>query len=303
MKILLTGSNGVVGNYLLPFLNDNPDVKEIVGISRRATYYYGSHPQKNKVKYIEAESHLEDRVWVARLISELRPDVIINLAGISTSNSPAFDIWNNNTNICLNLLENCVLFNQTVKFVQASSASAYALPLSVYAVSKLACENLVQSYSEIYDNIKAFSVVFPAVVGRGNKHGLLADLVNKIKSPGDTITLFGKYPGSKKPFIYAKNLASLINELLFDNNPSEEYRWKGWSLNICPENSLTVAEVAEIVMNKLSIHKNIIWNETKVWKGDQKEVEPMGSLFDNDRILSSEAAIKMALEDILNEAL
>lgn len=301
MKILLTGANGVVGQHLLPFLNDNPDVEEIIGISRNARYYYGAHPQRNKVKYIEAESHLEDKLWVARLISEIKPDMIINLAAVSTSSSPAHEVWKN-TNITLNLLDSCVMFNQGVKFLQASSMSVEGYPTSVYSASKLACESLVASYTDLNDNIQGMSVRFPAVVGKGNRHGLLIDLISKLRSDSEVIALFGNYPGSRKPFIYAKNLADIINQLLFD---VKQCFWTWCSpMTICPVDNLTVEEVARIVMRKLNINKPIIWDSTKVWKGDQKAIEP-NPLFTlihfRNQILHSEMAVSMAVEEIINE--
>lgn len=299
MKILLSGSSGICAKYLLPFLMDNPDIKEIVGVSRYARHYYGNHPDRVKEKYVEAESQLDKKNYAFRLISELKPTHILNFAGISTSYSPALDIWDTNTKITLNLLESCKSLNHPVRFLQASSIAVENIPISIYSASKLACENIVESYNQLYPElIEGINVRFCAVVGKNNKHGLLMDLVNKLKSDSEKLVLWGERPGSRKPFIYAKNLAEILNNLMF----AEDKFWHWGRFKICPTDSLTVEQVAGIAMDYLSIKKEIEWVESKVWRGDQSIVFPSqkGNYFDK-MVLSSKAAIRAAIGDILNE--
>ena len=272
---------------------ENPFIEEIVGINRDSEDFYCT---KKKKKYIEANYSLDRYIQVSSLIRDFLPTHILNFAAISTSSSPALDLFDNNTAITLNLLESCAQLNHKVNFFQASSLSVENIPLNVYAVSKLACENLVEGYSQVYPElINGFSCRFPAVVGSNNKHGLLKDIVSKLKAPGNTITLFGEAPGSRKPFIYGKNLAEILNYLMFT---SEHWEWS--TLKIAPTDSLTVQKVARIAMDKLNIHKEIVWDKNRVWRGDQEIVFPSAprNYFDG-QVLSSESAIRAALEDII----
>lgn len=287
-KILCTGFGGVVGNALFPILLKNNLVKEITNIGKGPGIEWGE-------KHIHFSYDLTEKKYVDYFINSNDFDTVFHFAAISTSNSDPTLVWEN-TNMTLNLLDSLSKKGKSVRFIQASSIIAeYAT--SVYSTSKYACEQLCESYSRMYPHITTCSVRFPAVVGLGATHGLLPDLIAKLSSNSEVVELFGKRPGAVKPFIYNKVLAYILNDIGFSNkfdfyNP----------IMICPPNAINVEDVAIIVMNEMQIFKEIIWNPTKVWVGDVKQILPNGRFITENYPQykqNSEEAIKLATRDIL----
>jgi hypothetical protein len=139
--------------------------------------------------------------------------------------------------------------------------------------------------------------------GAGNSHGLLRDIVSKLQSPDKSITLFGKKPGSRKPFAYVGEISDHICKIVHrDVNWKENVGQR--MLRLCPVDSLTVEEVAALAMKHLGICKEIVWDESKTWKGDQPIVYGQLSLEDMKHInikYSSKEAIELALRDIVDQ--
>ncbi len=64
------------------------------------------------------------------------------------------------------------------------------VPISVYGASKLACEALLSSYSASY-GFDAVVVRFANVVGPGSTHGVIVDLVEKLKRDPTRLEVLG----------------------------------------------------------------------------------------------------------------
>lgn len=294
MKYLVTGATGIVGKYLIKELLKDPD-NEIVGVSRQVEHYYEDHPQRGTKGYYRVYGELTQSP--IRLISNYEPDIVIHLAGKAITNSPAKDIYNGNVLTTLNLLE-CLKDRLAVKFILASTIVTDCYPLSVYAASKLSAEALLKSYTDIYSNIEGIAIRFCAVGGAGNKHGLLRDIVAKLWSNEVTLPLYGAEPGSTKPHIYAGDLARIINKLSQQNN---FYDYRSVE-TICPEDRLSVCEVATIAMEMTGQYKKIEWQPDKVWRGDCRVVTSRPNT--NPTFFTkynSADAIKLAIADILRE--
>lgn len=293
MRYLVTGSTGVVGKYLVEELLDNPtqhNVEQIATVSRSHRYSYDDQPDKTNPILLECYGDL--RLNTIRLISQFKPDVILHCAGEGRQSSPSKDIWKANVDTTLNLLESCKVLDK-VKFVYCSSLAVNNNLLNFYGASKIAAETLLLSYTNMYDNLEASVCRFPAVVGAGNKHGVLKDIVAKLldKFSPFKMKLFGKDPGSIKPFVYAGELAS---DLLYVAN---EHKSKYSVWNLSPLDNISVKSIAELAMNRVQYKKEIIWNN-EIGLEDQQFV-----LYEKSDFLmfSSMQAIQLALVDILKE--
>jgi nucleoside-diphosphate-sugar epimerase len=299
VKILVTGATGIVGKSVIAELLKN-DSHFIVGTSRHFDKSYEDHPGSGWSKgYIECYSNLALGPPI-RLIEYLKPDLIFNFAALSKSNAPANAVWEN-TNITLNLLESLKAAPRPYKFIQASSIVVENLPQSVYSVSKVACEALVNSYRELYPHIKTLNVRFPAVCGAGNKHGLIRDLMAKVKASPQSIEVFGNHPGSVKPFVFSKNLAEIMVSIATD-----DYYYKAFRrLTICPSDTLSVEGVIERIADEMKIEiPNLKWIPGAFWVGDQNNVRPNNEFvkkFFRYQLLSSGRAVRAAVRDILAE--
>ena len=181
-KALITGITGQDGSYLADFLLDKG--YEVHGIKRRASSintqrldHIYEDPHTDSQSLFLHYSDMSDASSLLKIISEVRPDEIYNLAaqshvGVSFS-SPEFtsDIDALGT---LRILDAIVATNQrNIKFYQASSSELYGLvretpqsettpfyPRSPYAVSKLYAYWITVNYRESYDLFAANGILF-----------------------------------------------------------------------------------------------------------------------------------------------
>ena len=56
----------------------------------------------------------------------------------------------------------------------------FPIQTSMYGASKLACEGLIQAYSEAY-NIKSYIFRFVSILGPNYTHGHVVDFYNRLK--------------------------------------------------------------------------------------------------------------------------
>jgi GDPmannose 4,6-dehydratase len=174
MKIaLITGITGQDGAYLAEFLLNKG--YEVHGIKRRASSF-----NTQRIDHIYEDPHtahgnlhlhygdLTDSTNLIRIIQEVQPDEIYNLAAMShvkiSFDQPAFTIKNNSLAV-LTLLEAMRKYCPNSKFYQASSSEMFGNsvdddgfqrmntpmhPVSPYGCAKLLAYNLTRHYRNAY---------------------------------------------------------------------------------------------------------------------------------------------------------
>ena len=268
MRVLITG-NGFLGKSLLSYLLKNTK-DDIYTISRSASDYY---------QHISCD--LLDVAVLNKTLDVIRPEVVYHTAGIALNkpddDNPSFILRNNieGTNNLLNGLKDCP------RFVFASSVTVYGVfcctyppnwmsytrPISLYATSKLACENLVRTY-ESQKRIDGTSIRIPALVGLNATHGLLKDIIAKVESDSPTLDLIGNEPGSVKPFQHVDEIAKIFYNV---GSYKPGYEDIGLTCVVGNKDSITVKTVAELVMKQLGKNKEIKWSGS-LWSGDNPEI-------------------------------
>jgi len=167
-KALITGISGQDGSYLAEYLLSLG--YEVHGILRRHSV---AENQDQRLRAIEDKiiTHYGDMLDVpslTRIISEVMPDEIYNLAAMShvriSFDMPSFTIQTNALGV-LNLLEVYRTVVPTAKFYQASSSEMFGNsvdedgvqrlttpmnPVSPYGCAKLLAFNLVKHYRNAY---------------------------------------------------------------------------------------------------------------------------------------------------------
>lgn len=135
-------------------------------------------------------------------------------------------------------------------------------PVSTYGSTKLASENLMSSYSYFY-NLNV-SILRPCnIVGKYMTHGVIYDLIKKLKKNKTHINVLGN--GQQiKPYIDVIDLISAIKILL-------KKRLKGFNYyNIANEDLVSVKYIAEqIIKNSKYKNAKLFYAKSRSgWKGD-----------------------------------
>jgi len=167
-KALITGINGQDGSYLSEYLLENS--YEVHGIIRRHSV---AENQDSRISGINSKIHnyygeLTDVHSINRIMSEVKPDEIYNLAAMShvriSYDIPSFTIQTNAIGV-LNMLESYKNIVPDAKFYQASSSEMFGnsvdrdgvqrlttpmAPVSPYGCAKLLAFNLVRHYRHAY---------------------------------------------------------------------------------------------------------------------------------------------------------
>ena len=119
---------------------------------------------------------------------------------VSTTNPDIH--FNENVVAAFNLLE-AMRKNVVGQLVFASSSSVYGepdeipidenaplRPVSVYGASKAACENLIHAYAKLY-GFRAVALRYANVMGPRLRHGVIWDLINKLKKNPHELEILG----------------------------------------------------------------------------------------------------------------
>lgn len=256
MKILVTGAYGFFGTNLTKYLYENLSVSSMI--------YRMSG--KNGID-------LKNEEQVKSFINDYQPDIIVHLAANPRGNAD-ISAMDDNCKSTLNLVHYAP---QGCHFIFASSIVVYGdynhfkfledmtpKPTSLYALSKLNAENIINRYARI-GKIKKTNLRFCALVGGLNmSHGFVYDLTKKLEADSSELELIGTSPGSRKPFLHIDDACNVINFAI-------ENRLDG-TYNVCPQDNISVEEVAKIGMNILNKKKNIKWRPDQVWVGDNQEI-------------------------------
>jgi len=302
MRILVTGATGFIGGRLL-----NRLVKmghDVIGVGRKGlrkkifdvTNYSGM------LSYCD----LEDYQSVFEMMNRVRPQVVFHLAGnavVKEDVSYPCDITKSNILATHHLLACCPL---NTKFVFASSATVYGdyqgkpfserdipNPTSVYAITKWSSEQLVELYGK-QGRVRPIIARLIANCGKGATHGVFCDIVKKLRSPSQYLSLLGERPGSCKPFLHVDDTVSTLTYLGFTESV------KAGIYNVSAYDSITVEDMAEIIMNVTGMRKEVLWQgKESIWKGDNQMVQLTTRLEGILNVSSWISVEKAAMEEVI----
>jgi len=199
MKILVTGTAGFIGSYVVHRLLERGD--EVVGLDNINDYYDVNLKQGRLekagikedqlawYKFVQSDEYpnyrfirmnLEDKQAIQMLFANERFDRVCHLAaqaGVRYSIDNPYAYIQSNVDGFLNILEAC-RWNNVEHLVYASSSSVYGLngkvpfsekdgiahPVSLYAATKKSNELMAHSYSQLY-NLPTTGLRFFTVYG------------------------------------------------------------------------------------------------------------------------------------------
>lgn len=152
MKILVTGSNGLLGQQLVRLLAQQPDVT-VVATSRGANKLAGIFPA---VRFVPLD--VTDAAQVQQVLAEEQPTHLIHTAALTNADECELHreaCWRQNVTAVAHLVAACAaqqihLTHLSTDFVFSGEAgpldeTAVPAPVNYYGESKLAAERLVQA--------------------------------------------------------------------------------------------------------------------------------------------------------------
>ena len=229
MKILITGTSGFIGAFLVKRLLETTD-NQIIGVDNNNDYYdfYLKEARlemlKGFDKFTFIKGDISDKEFIDKLFNEYKFDIVVSLAaqaGVRYSiNHP--DVYINSNIIGFyNILEAC-RYHMPKHLVYASSSSVYGgntkvpfstddkvdNPVSLYAATKKSDELLAHAYSKLY-NIPTTGLRFFTVYGpMGRPDMAYFSFTNKLVK-GESIEIFN-YGNCERDFTYIDDIVEGI---------------------------------------------------------------------------------------------
>ena len=244
-KILVTGSSGFIGSYLvMRLLKDTNNM--IIGIDDMNDYYDVSLKEYrlNEINKLNSDNrftfikgNIADKEFIDKLFKDNKFDIVVNLAaqaGVRYSiDHPDVYIESNIIGF-YNILEAC-RYNPVEHLVYASSSSVYGgntkipfstddkvdNPVSLYAATKKTDELLAHAYSKLY-NIPCTGLRFFTVYGPSGRPDMAYfSFTNKLVN-NEKIKIFN-YGNCQRDFTYVDDIVEGISRVM-DSKPSNNYK-------------------------------------------------------------------------------
>lgn len=310
MNILVTGGAGFIGSHICKRLV--AEGHQVVVIDNL------SNGRRDNLKELEGNSNfvfyefdVNNTIKLRGVFDKHPFDMVFHLsANADTAKGeadPHEDI-ENTLFTTLNILEMMRIY-EIRKFFFASSSTVYGnaeeriqehrsimRPISHYGAGKLASEAFISSFSHLHD-FQVWIARFCNAVGPNMTHGVIPDLIRKLKAQPEQLEVYGDGTQTK-PFIYIDDLVDGVMWMLSHTN--EDYN----AYLVGVQTNVTVAQIAQIVMDEVGIHVPIHYSgEYKGWKGDVHKYS-----YDVTRLrmfgwsprFSAEDAIRQAVRENIN---
>ena len=266
MKVLVLGSNGLVGNSIVKIFTNDPHVKEVVGSNRNDTDLFN---------FKETQA----------LIESTKPNIIINAAakvgGIKANNEMRVDFILENLKININFLEACIPYPE-IKIINLGSSCIYPLqtpnPIkeesfmsgklettnSPYAMAKLTAVEMGRSLNIQYGhkvlNLMPTNLYGPNDRFTENESHVIPGLILKMHNAKLSKQDYFEVWGTGKPlreFMFVDDLSKAILFLI-----KNEYSEKDL-INIGTGNEISIYELAEKVKNVVEYKGELKFDDSK----------------------------------------
>ncbi len=280
MNYLITGCAGFIGSNLIDKLLENKDIK-LIGIDNLNNFYDKIIKEKNienalkNKNFIFIKNDLLDIESLDNIFNNYDINSVIHLAGYGgvrpSIDNPKLYI-DNNIIATLNILE-CIKKYEVKNIIFASSSSVYgnskesiftetlkvSEPISPYAMTKIACEELLFTYHKLY-NIDVIALRFFTVYGRRQRPDLAIHKFTKLIFEEKPIPVFGD-GSTRRDYTY-------IDDILFGIISAINYEDKNYYqiINLGGGEPVSLEEMINILEN--TIGKKAIIERKSMQKGD-----------------------------------
>lgn len=318
INVLIVGGAGFIGVNLNNYLSNQKFINSILIVDNlSSTDKLLSKINFKKTKLFKRD--ISDFVNNKKLFKNI--DIIIHLAAnpdISlASTQPKID-FDKGTKITQDVIE-IARKNEIKKLIFSSGSGVYGMqgskflkenfsplqPISTYGASKLASEALLSAYSYLF-NIDSIIFRFGNVVGRYQTHGVMYDMLYKIKKNPNNVEVLGNGM-QKKPYIHVDEVVEAIS--FFIKKPKQINKLNIY--NLAPKNTITVKKILSIIVKEIKNKKNFKikfkfqkskygWlGDVPVLKLDCKKFNAEVYKFSSNSIESAKKAVKELVNEIL----
>jgi UDP-glucose 4-epimerase len=317
-KILVTGGAGFIGSHLVDRLVvDGKNVTVFDNLSNGSLKNLERWQGNKRFKFIKGDlKNLND---VEKAVENI--ELVFHLAA-----NPEVRVGETNPSIhfqenlvaTFNLLE-AVRKNASAKtFVFFSTSTVYgeatilptpenygpSIPISTYGASKLGCEALASSYAHTF-GLRTLILRIANMVGSRANHGVIIDLINKLKTNPKRLEILGDGT-QKKSYLHIEDFIDatlhLTSRFLDNKKKADVY-------NVGSVDQVEVKKIAKIVAEEMGL-RDVKFVFTggidggRGWLGDVKIM-----LLSIDKLMktgwkpkyNSEQAVKLAVKAILKE--
>lgn len=313
MKIFVSGGAGFIGSHLVDrLIAQGNRVTVYDNLSSGKEDFIKQHFTNPNFRFIKAA--LLDLDFLAK--SMKWHDVVCHLAanpeakeGISKTK---LDL-EQNTIVTYNILES-MRKNDIKKIVFTSSGTVYGetsdilieedygplLPISLYGASKLACEALISAFCHIFD-MQAWIFRLGNIVGPRATHGVIFDLINKLRKDPTTLEVLGD-GNQTKPYVY---IDDCMDGILFGfQNAHGQVN----VFNLAVSTVTSVKDIVRMILEKTGHEKKVVkyTGGRRGWPGDVPRVQlstgKLERLGWKAKYTSDEAVVK-AIESLIESSL
>lgn len=296
MKVLVFGSNGLVGSSIVRLLEKSKKVDTIFASTRKDT---------NLFSYDET----------AYTINKFSPDVVIiaaaKVGGIIANNTYRYDFINQNLKIAINIFEACKPYNN-IKIINLGSSCIYPLnaenPInedsfmngelektnSPYAMAKIASIEIGRSLNAQFGhsviNLMPTNLYGPNDNFDEQSSHVIPGLIRRMflaKNNGESEFKIWGTGTPLREFLYVEDLSSCVEQLI-DIQPKEDL------LNVGSGTEISIMDLAKLVKNIVGFNGEITKDLTKPDGNPRK-------LLDSSKVNSYGWSAKTNLKDGLNK--
>ena len=265
MKVIVFGSNGLVGSSISRILEDSIKVKQLIKSNR-------------------SELDLFDKKNVEKFVKKHRPDVIVNAAakvgGIHANDTKRTEFILENLKINMNILESC-LEMPSIKIINLGSSCIYPLnaknPInesefmngkleptnSPYAMAKLSAIEIGRSMSKQFGH-KVLNLMPTNLYGPNDYFSdldshvipaLIHRMQKTIENDEDKFTVWGS--GSPlREFLYVDDLSNFIN-FIIDKEIENDL------INVGSGQEISIKNLALLIKDLMGFQGDVVFDSSK----------------------------------------
>jgi UDP-glucose 4-epimerase len=281
--VLVTGGAGFVGSSLVPaLLGKGYHVIVVDHLSTSRFQHLKPFQSLDNFEFIQID--LLDTNKLKRVVKEC--DLIYHLAASVDVRKGMFDMevdFLNNIVATRNVLESMRSNDKCKKIIFTSSSVVYGepstvptpenygplKPISLYGASKLACEALISGYVGMF-GIDAVIFRLANIVGPSSGHGVILDLMRKMKNPEDKYLEILGDGTQRKSYLYIDDCIDALVIGLDELGSGIEI------FNVGSDDQVDTNTIARIILAELGSERKIKYTSDRTdgrgWVGDIKNM-------------------------------